>query len=158
MQIWPFFQFYFQAGIGTDATMHDHIKKLLDRCYATKDENTRFSPTNLVCIPFDSLLYICMQMSCNYPIWSCFSFIYMFPLVCFLKRTNTHLNSDLTRILCILSNVHISRCGRCFVKSTDFVCKLLLPSQGYCYLMSESKLLYFAYIRDAYFSCCTWMF
>ncbi|KAG2543264.1 hypothetical protein PVAP13_9NG735900 [Panicum virgatum] len=36
-----------QAGIGTDATMHDHIKKLLDRCYATKDENTRFSPTNL---------------------------------------------------------------------------------------------------------------
>jgi len=103
MQIWPFFQFYFQAGIGTDATMHDHIKKLLDRCYATKDENTRFSPTNLVCIPFDSLLYICMQMSCNYPIWSCFSFNYMFPLVCFLKRTNTHLNSDLTRILCILS-------------------------------------------------------
>uniref|UniRef100_A0A0D9Z2H5 DNA topoisomerase n=1 Tax=Oryza glumipatula TaxID=40148 RepID=A0A0D9Z2H5_9ORYZ len=36
-----------QAGIGTDATMHDHIKKLLDRCYATKDANTRFSPTNL---------------------------------------------------------------------------------------------------------------
>ncbi|WVZ55592.1 hypothetical protein U9M48_006232 [Paspalum notatum var. saurae] len=36
-----------QAGIGTDATMHDHIKKLLDRYYATKDENTRFSPTNL---------------------------------------------------------------------------------------------------------------
>ncbi|ONL93988.1 DNA topoisomerase 3-alpha [Zea mays] len=36
-----------KAGIGTDATMHDHIKKLLDRCYATKDENTRFSPTNL---------------------------------------------------------------------------------------------------------------
>uniref|UniRef100_A0A0E0K969 DNA topoisomerase n=1 Tax=Oryza punctata TaxID=4537 RepID=A0A0E0K969_ORYPU len=36
-----------QAGIGTDATMHDHIKKLLDRCYATKDTNTRFSPTNL---------------------------------------------------------------------------------------------------------------
>jgi DNA topoisomerase-3 len=27
--------------------MHDHIKKLLDRCYATKDANTRFSPTNL---------------------------------------------------------------------------------------------------------------
>ncbi|KAH7404160.1 hypothetical protein KP509_15G013100 [Ceratopteris richardii] len=36
-----------QAGIGTDATMHDHIKKLLDRCYATKDVNTRFSPTKL---------------------------------------------------------------------------------------------------------------
>ncbi|XP_052149294.1 DNA topoisomerase 3-alpha isoform X1 [Oryza glaberrima] len=36
-----------KAGIGTDATMHDHIKKLLDRCYATKDANTRFSPTNL---------------------------------------------------------------------------------------------------------------
>lgn len=35
------------AGIGTDATMHDHIKKLLDRCYATKDANMRFSPTNL---------------------------------------------------------------------------------------------------------------
>ncbi|RWR86928.1 DNA topoisomerase 3-alpha [Cinnamomum micranthum f. kanehirae] len=36
-----------KAGIGTDATMHDHIKKLLDRFYATKDTNTRFSPTNL---------------------------------------------------------------------------------------------------------------
>ncbi|XP_043689886.1 DNA topoisomerase 3-alpha isoform X2 [Telopea speciosissima] len=36
-----------KAGIGTDATMHDHIKKLLDRFYATKDQNTRFSPTNL---------------------------------------------------------------------------------------------------------------
>ncbi|PSS30207.1 DNA topoisomerase [Actinidia chinensis var. chinensis] len=36
-----------KAGIGTDATMHDHIKKLLDRFYVTKDSNTRFSPTNL---------------------------------------------------------------------------------------------------------------
>ncbi|XP_007048480.2 PREDICTED: DNA topoisomerase 3-alpha isoform X2 [Theobroma cacao] len=36
-----------KAGIGTDATMHDHIKKLLDRFYATKDSNTRFSPTKL---------------------------------------------------------------------------------------------------------------
>ncbi|XP_072978539.1 DNA topoisomerase 3-alpha [Typha angustifolia] len=36
-----------KSGIGTDATMHDHIKKLIDRCYATKDSNTRFSPTNL---------------------------------------------------------------------------------------------------------------
>ncbi|KAF6167122.1 hypothetical protein GIB67_029760 [Kingdonia uniflora] len=36
-----------KAGIGTDATMHDHIKKLLDRFYATKDANTHFSPTNL---------------------------------------------------------------------------------------------------------------
>ncbi|CAN1250035.1 DNA topoisomerase 3-alpha [Linum perenne] len=36
-----------KAGIGTDATMHDHIKKLLDRYYVTKDTNTRFSPTNL---------------------------------------------------------------------------------------------------------------
>ncbi|XP_019200561.1 PREDICTED: DNA topoisomerase 3-alpha isoform X3 [Ipomoea nil] len=36
-----------KAGIGTDATMHDHIKKLLDRCYVTKDSNTRFSPTKL---------------------------------------------------------------------------------------------------------------
>ncbi|KAA8547075.1 hypothetical protein F0562_003504 [Nyssa sinensis] len=36
-----------KAGIGTDATMHDHIKKLLDRFYATKDLNTRFSPTSL---------------------------------------------------------------------------------------------------------------
>ncbi|XP_050372374.1 DNA topoisomerase 3-alpha isoform X2 [Argentina anserina] len=36
-----------KEGIGTDATMHDHIKKLLDRFYATKDANTRFSPTNL---------------------------------------------------------------------------------------------------------------
>ncbi|XP_065876649.1 DNA topoisomerase 3-alpha isoform X1 [Euphorbia lathyris] len=36
-----------KAGIGTDATMHDHIKKLLDRFYVEKDANTRFSPTNL---------------------------------------------------------------------------------------------------------------
>ncbi|XP_006341743.1 DNA topoisomerase 3-alpha [Solanum tuberosum] len=36
-----------KAGIGTDATMHDHIKKLLDRFYAIKDSNTRFSPTKL---------------------------------------------------------------------------------------------------------------
>ncbi|XP_047327780.1 DNA topoisomerase 3-alpha [Impatiens glandulifera] len=36
-----------KAGIGTDATMHDHIKKLLDRSYAVKDSNMRFSPTNL---------------------------------------------------------------------------------------------------------------
>ncbi|CAN6459252.1 unnamed protein product [Victoria cruziana] len=36
-----------KAGIGTDATMHDHIKKLLDRYYAVKDSSTRFSPTNL---------------------------------------------------------------------------------------------------------------
>ncbi|XP_062093553.1 DNA topoisomerase 3-alpha [Humulus lupulus] len=36
-----------KEGIGTDATMHDHIKKLLDRFYAIKDANTRFSPTNL---------------------------------------------------------------------------------------------------------------
>ncbi|KAH7665841.1 DNA topoisomerase III protein [Dioscorea alata] len=36
-----------KAAIGTDATMHDHIKKCLDRHYATKDSNTRFSPTNL---------------------------------------------------------------------------------------------------------------
>ena len=46
---------YFQAGIGTDATMHEHIKKLLDRCYATKDANSRFSPTNLVrFMPYES--------------------------------------------------------------------------------------------------------
>ncbi|KAL0332592.1 UNVERIFIED_CONTAM: DNA topoisomerase 3-alpha [Sesamum calycinum] len=36
-----------KAGIGTDATMHDHIKKLLDRYYATKDSSMRFSPTKL---------------------------------------------------------------------------------------------------------------
>ncbi|XP_051141098.1 DNA topoisomerase 3-alpha isoform X2 [Andrographis paniculata] len=36
-----------KAGIGTDATMHDHIKKLLDRFYATKDSSMRFTPTKL---------------------------------------------------------------------------------------------------------------
>ncbi|PWA75282.1 topoisomerase 3alpha [Artemisia annua] len=35
-----------KAGIGTDATMHDHIKKLTDRFYATK-EGSQFKPTNL---------------------------------------------------------------------------------------------------------------
>eukprot|EP00271_Cylindrocystis_brebissonii_P001575 TRINITY_DN11845_c0_g3_i2.p1 TRINITY_DN11845_c0_g3~~TRINITY_DN11845_c0_g3_i2.p1 ORF type:complete len:600 (-),score=87.47 TRINITY_DN11845_c0_g3_i2:707-2506(-) len=37
-----------QSGIGTDATMHDHIKKQLERGYATKDvATTRFTPTPL---------------------------------------------------------------------------------------------------------------
>ncbi|KAL1536325.1 DNA topoisomerase 3-alpha [Salvia divinorum] len=36
-----------KAQIGTDATMHDHIKKLIDRFYATKDSSMRFSPTKL---------------------------------------------------------------------------------------------------------------
>lgn len=36
--------------------MHDHIKKLLDRFYATKDTNTRFSPTNLVIVFGSSLI------------------------------------------------------------------------------------------------------
>ncbi|KAH1245872.1 DNA topoisomerase 3-alpha [Glycine max] len=36
-----------EAKIGTDATMQDHIKKMLDRSYATKDSSTRFTPTNL---------------------------------------------------------------------------------------------------------------
>jgi hypothetical protein len=44
--------------------MHDHIKKCLDRCYATKDENTRFFPTNLVRrdkrLFTDNLSYNCM--------------------------------------------------------------------------------------------------
>ncbi|KAJ0612116.1 putative DNA topoisomerase transcription factor interactor and regulator CCHC(Zn) family [Helianthus annuus] len=35
-----------KAGIGTDATMHDHIKKLTDRFYAIK-EGSHFKPTNL---------------------------------------------------------------------------------------------------------------
>lgn len=49
-----------KAGIGTDATMHDHIKKLLDRCYATKDANTRFCPTNLgeaIVMGYDAMGY-----------------------------------------------------------------------------------------------------
>ncbi|CAM6099776.1 unnamed protein product [Calypogeia fissa] len=49
-----------KAGIGTDATMHDHIKKLLDRSYATKDANTRFSPTKLgeaLVIGYDAMGY-----------------------------------------------------------------------------------------------------
>ncbi|XP_071914410.1 DNA topoisomerase 3-alpha isoform X2 [Coffea arabica] len=36
-----------KAGIGTDATMHEHIQKLLDRHYAIKTPDIRFSPTNL---------------------------------------------------------------------------------------------------------------
>ncbi|GBG58673.1 hypothetical protein CBR_g74 [Chara braunii] len=36
-----------KAGIGTDATMHDHIKKLIDRWFATKDERQQFTPTPL---------------------------------------------------------------------------------------------------------------
>ncbi|GAQ86760.1 DNA topoisomerase III [Klebsormidium nitens] len=36
-----------KAGIGTDATMHDHIKKLTDRSYAVKDNRQQFTPTPL---------------------------------------------------------------------------------------------------------------
>lgn len=35
-----------QSGIGTDATIHEHIKKIIDRNYATK-ENGFFYPTTL---------------------------------------------------------------------------------------------------------------
>ena len=34
-------------GIGTDATVAEHIQKQLDRRYATKDGNLTFSPTSL---------------------------------------------------------------------------------------------------------------
>ncbi|UKJ88676.2 DNA topoisomerase III [Theileria orientalis] len=34
-------------GIGTDATMHEHIQKIQDRHYCVKDKNLRFIPTNL---------------------------------------------------------------------------------------------------------------
>ncbi|EKX73240.1 DNA topoisomerase III, putative [Theileria equi strain WA] len=34
-------------GIGTDATMHEHIQKIQDRHYAVKNEKLRFIPTNL---------------------------------------------------------------------------------------------------------------
>eukprot|EP00375_Theileria_parva_P000147 XP_762816.1 DNA topoisomerase III [Theileria parva strain Muguga] len=34
-------------GIGTDATMHEHIQKIQDRHYCVKDDKLRFVPTNL---------------------------------------------------------------------------------------------------------------
>ena len=34
-------------GIGTDATVAEHIQKQLDRGYATKDQNLTFWPTPL---------------------------------------------------------------------------------------------------------------
>lgn len=34
-------------GIGTDATVAEHIQKQLERGYATKDGNLTFSPTAL---------------------------------------------------------------------------------------------------------------
>jgi hypothetical protein len=43
--------------------MHDHIKKLLDRFYATKDLNTRFSPTNLVTSEAQTLYDILFAVS-----------------------------------------------------------------------------------------------
>jgi len=36
-----------QSGIGTDATIAQHIATILNRDYATKDSNLRFSPTKL---------------------------------------------------------------------------------------------------------------
>jgi DNA topoisomerase-3 len=36
-----------KSGIGTDATIHEHIKKILDREYAVKSGGGLFSPTTL---------------------------------------------------------------------------------------------------------------
>eukprot|EP00929_Paragymnodinium_shiwhaense_P028201 TRINITY_DN16400_c0_g2_i5.p1 TRINITY_DN16400_c0_g2~~TRINITY_DN16400_c0_g2_i5.p1 ORF type:complete len:721 (+),score=99.31 TRINITY_DN16400_c0_g2_i5:594-2756(+) len=36
-----------RTGIGTDATMHDHIKKIQDRSYCGKNAEERLEPTNL---------------------------------------------------------------------------------------------------------------
>lgn len=36
-----------KSGIGTDATIHDHIKTIQDRDYVIKDGNGRFTPTTL---------------------------------------------------------------------------------------------------------------
>ncbi|CBZ54216.1 putative DNA topoisomerase III alpha [Neospora caninum Liverpool] len=36
-----------QNGIGTDATMHDHIRTIQDRHYCYKNENMQFVPTDL---------------------------------------------------------------------------------------------------------------
>jgi DNA topoisomerase-3 len=36
-----------KSGIGTDATIHDHIKTIQEREYVTKDPNGRFMPTTL---------------------------------------------------------------------------------------------------------------
>lgn len=34
-------------GIGTDATIHEHIKKIIERTYVVKNRESRFHPTNL---------------------------------------------------------------------------------------------------------------
>lgn len=34
-------------GIGTDATIHEHIKKIIERNYTVKNRESRFHPTNL---------------------------------------------------------------------------------------------------------------
>lgn len=34
-------------GIGTDATIHEHIKKIIERSYVMKNREARFHPTNL---------------------------------------------------------------------------------------------------------------
>lgn len=34
-----------EQGIGTDATIHEHIQKIQNRLYALKDEKGYFSPT-----------------------------------------------------------------------------------------------------------------
>lgn len=34
-------------GIGTDATIHEHIKKIIERRYSVKNKEGRFHPTNL---------------------------------------------------------------------------------------------------------------
>lgn len=50
--------------------MHDHIKKLLDRGYATKNDNMQFSPTNLVA---DMIL----KLSIFFPAKEIIYFLYM---------------------------------------------------------------------------------
>ena len=86
MQISDSLSCCFQAGIGTDATMHEHIKKLLDRCYATKDANARFSPTNLVrFMPYESS--IILLHTSYYVVYMIVVAIIVFVLVCLKHRT-----------------------------------------------------------------------
>ncbi len=84
-----------QAGIGTDATMHDHIKKLLDRYYATKDANTRFCPTTLVSPLLMNIQAYVSNMNKFSKVWRC-SFSLLSPSIddhAFDMHPHRHLSS-----------------------------------------------------------------
>jgi hypothetical protein len=140
-----------QAGIGTDATMHDHIKKLLDRYYATKDANTRFCPTTLVSPLLMNIQAYVSNMNKFSKVWRC-SFSILSPSIddhAFDMHPHRHLsslcprvlvNSGFDRHLLVANYVVVFFLNRCLIDSfymrkKPFLLTWVLAMQGEALVM-----------------------